>query len=129
MKQIITYGSFDLFHYGHILLLQRARNLGDHLTVGLSTKKFNLIKNKKCTHSYKQRYNFLKQLKIVDRIIPENSWDQKIQDVIKYNIDTFIIGDDWKNHFNFLNLYCEVVYLPRTKKISSSSLRNYLINK
>ena len=124
MKKVITYGTFDLLHHGHILLLQRARQLGDHLTVALSTDEFNKIKGKESFFNYQERKLIIEAIKYVDKVIPEKSWDQKINDVIQNKIDIFVIGDDWENKFNFLMPYCKVIYLPRTPDISSSSIKN-----
>jgi len=124
MKKVITYGTFDLLHHGHILLLQRARQLGDHLTVALSTDEFNKIKGKESFFNYQERKLIIEAIKYVDKVIPEKSWDQKINDVIQNKIDIFVIGDDWENKFNFLRPYCKVIYLPRTPDISSSNIKN-----
>lgn len=130
MKRIITYGTFDLLHYGHINLLKRAKQLGDYLIVGLSTDEFNLNKkNKKCYFTYEQRKNMIEAIRYVDMVIPENSWEQKRIDVKKYNIDTFVIGEDWEGKFDFLKEEgCEVVYLSRTPEISSSKIKEELHN-
>lgn len=125
MRKVITYGTFDLLHHGHILLLQRAKALGDHLTVALSTDAFNEIKGKSSFFPYEQRKLILEAIRYVDAIIPEENWEQKAQDVQKLHIDTFVIGDDWQGKFDFLKPYCEVVYLPRTKEISSSQIRDH----
>jgi glycerol-3-phosphate cytidylyltransferase len=125
MKRIITYGTFDLLHYGHVNLLRRARELGDYLVVALSTDEFNLNeKNKKCYFSYEIRKQLLEAIRYVDLVIPENSWDQKEYDVKKYYIDTFVIGDDWTGKFDFLKSRCEVVYLSRTPEISTTQIKN-----
>ncbi len=125
MHKVITYGTFDLFHYGHLELLRRARQLGDMLIVGLSTDEFNQDqKNKISFHTYEQRKKNLEAIKYVDMIIPEENWEQKEEDVIKYGIDTFIIGDDWEGKFDFLKPFCQVIYLSRTPEVSSSLLRN-----
>ncbi len=130
MKKIITYGTFDLLHYGHINLLKRARELGDHLTVAVSTDEFNSGKGKKSFHSYSNRVIILEALKFVDRVIPENNWEQKKEDIIKYKIDTFVIGDDWRGKFDFLKSLCNVVYLERTPGISTTDIKTkILINK
>ena len=124
MKRIITYGTFDLLHYGHINLLKRAKELGDYLVVGLSTDEFNLNeKNKKCYFSYEQRKQLLESIRCVDLVIPEEGWNQKLTDVDLYQIDTFVIGDDWKGKFDFLKEKCDVIYLPRTPEISTSQIK------
>ena len=103
MKKVITYGTFDLLHYGHINLLKRAKEYGDYLIVALSTDEFNLNKkNKKCYFSFDHRKQLLEAIRYVDLVIPENTWEQKVNDVVEYHIDTFVIGDDWKNQFDFL---------------------------
>ena len=126
MKKILTYGTFDLLHFGHINLLSRAKDLGDYLIVGLSTDEFNKGKNKQAYHSFENRKLILESIRFVDEVIPENTWDQKIQDVIKHDIDIFVMGDDWKGKFDFLKEYCEVVYLPRTIGISTSQIKDDL---
>ncbi len=127
MKKVITYGTFDLLHYGHVNLLQRAKSLGDYLIVGLSTDEFNWnMKHKKCYFGYNERRRLLEAIRYVDLVIPEESWEQKISDVKEYKIDTFVIGDDWKGKFDFLKDYCEVVYLPRTPEISTTQIKNDL---
>ena len=127
MKRVITYGTFDLLHYGHINILRRAKALGDYLVVVLSTDEFNWEqKQKKCYFSYEERKSILEAIRYVDLVIPENSWDQKIEDVQKYQIDTFVMGDDWKGKFDFLQDYCEVVYLPRTPEISTTQIKKEL---
>lgn len=126
MKRVITYGTFDLFHIGHMRLLQRARALGDHLVVGLSTDRFNAVKGKKSVFNFEDRRQILGGLRYVDEIIPEDDWDQKIKDVIEHKIDIFAIGDDWKGKFDFLLPHCSVSYLPRTDGISTTYLKNLL---
>jgi glycerol-3-phosphate cytidylyltransferase len=126
MKKVITYGTFDLLHWGHINLLKRASELGDHLTVAISTDEFNKIKNKQAYHSFENRKMILESIRYVDKVIPENHWDQKIQDVIDNDIDIFVMGDDWKGKFDFLKDYCEVIYLPRTVGISTSQIKTDL---
>ena len=128
MKKVITYGTFDLLHYGHINLLRRAKSLGDYLIVGLSTDEFNnKEKNKECYFDYENRKSLLDAVRYVDRVIPENNWEQKIFDIQKYNVDVFVIGDDWKGKFDYLKEFgVEVVYLPRTKEISTTKIKNDL---
>lgn len=127
MKKIITYGTFDILHYGHINLLKRAKELGDYLIVALSTDEFNQIKNKKSYYSFEQRKLLLEACRYVDIVIPENNWEQKIADIQKYNIDTFVMGDDWKGKFDFLKQYCNVIYLPRTPDISTTQIKQHLL--
>lgn len=130
MKTVITYGTFDLFHVGHLNLLRRAKALGDHLIVAVSSDRFNWVeKHKKCEIPDKDRMAIVEAIKYVDEVIPEDSWDQKVKDVQKYNVDVFVMGDDWKGKFDFLKEYCEVVYLPRTEGISSTQLKEDLKNK
>ena len=129
MKKVLTYGTFDLLHYGHINLLRRAKQLGDYLVVGLSTDEFNQLKNKKSFFPYDKRKMMLEAIKYVDEVIPETSWDQKLSDVKKHNIDVFVMGDDWEGKFDYLKEYCEVIYLPRTKDISTTDIKNDLSNK
>ncbi|MED3625551.1 glycerol-3-phosphate cytidylyltransferase [Neobacillus thermocopriae] len=126
MKRVITYGTFDLLHYGHINLLKRAKELGDYLIVAVSTNEFNEIKGKKSYFTYDERKKLVEAIRYVDLVIPENSWDQKIDDIREYRVDTFVIGDDWKGKFDFLNDYCEVVYLSRTPEISTSKIKSEL---
>ena len=128
MRTVLTYGTFDLLHIGHINLLKRARALGDRLIVALSTDEFNQIeKNKTCTHCYEDRKIILESLRFVDLVIPEESWEQKNTDVDKHDVDVFVIGDDWTGHFDFLKDKCEVVYLPRTANISTSEIKNLIL--
>ena len=128
MKKVITYGTFDLLHYGHINLLKRAKSLGDYLIVGLSTNEFNnKEKNKDCYFDYDNRKSLLDAVKYVDLVIPEETWEQKVSDTQKYNIDVFVIGDDWKGKFDYLkDIGVEVVYLSRTKEISTTKIKNDL---
>ena len=128
MKRVITYGTFDLLHYGHINLLRRARQLGDYLIVGLSTDEFNWNeKQKKCYFSYEKRKQLLEAIRYVDLVIPEENWEQKKEDMHLYHIDTFVIGDDWKGKFDYLaDEGVEVVYLPRTPEISTSQIKHDL---
>ena len=125
-KTILTYGTFDFLHVGHIRLLQRAKALGDFLIVGLSTDEFNLVKHKSAFIPYDQRKEILESIKYVDLVIPEDSWEQKIADVKDHRVDTFVMGDDWEGEFDFLTDYCQVVYLPRTEDISSTGLKGQL---
>lgn len=129
MKKVITYGTFDLLHYGHINLLQRAKSYGDYLVVGLSTDDFNAQKNKTCYFSYEERKKMLEALRCVDLVIPEENWEQKISDIKEFRIDTFVMGDDWKGKFDYLADYCQVVYLPRTPEISTSKIKSELGSK
>lgn len=126
MKKVITYGTFDLLHYGHILLLQRAKELGDHLTVALSTDDFNTLKNKASYFSYDKRKVMLESIRYVDKVIPEETWEQKADDIVRLNIDTFVMGNDWQGRFDELTSLCEVVYLSRTPDISTSSIKGGL---
>lgn len=126
MKKVITYGTYDLLHVGHINLLRRAKELGDYLIVVLSSDEFNAIKNKKAYHPYEDRKIILESIKYVDEVIPEYTWEQKIDDVKNNNVDVFVMGDDWKGKFDFLKDYCEVVYLPRTEGISTTKIKEDL---
>lgn len=123
MKRIITYGTFDTLHYGHIRLLGAARALGDYLVVGLSTDAFNRGKDKICHQEYEERRELLEAIRFVDLIIPEVTWEQKVDDIREHNIDVFCIGNDWEGKFDELSEFCEVRYLPRTPSISSTSIR------
>ena len=127
MRKVITYGTFDLLHAGHINLLRRAKELGDYLIVVVSTDEFNWNeKQKKCYFSYEERNKLVEAVRYVDLVIPEENWDQKISDVKEYHVDTFVMGDDWKGKFDFLKDYCEVVYLPRTEGISTTKIKQDL---
>ena len=128
MKRILTYGTFDLLHYGHIRLLKRAKDLGDYLIVALSTDEFNKLKGKKAYHNYETRKKMLEALRYVDLVIPEESWKQKISDVQKYFVDVVVMGSDWKDNekFEVLKKYCNVVYLDRTEGISTSKIKKDL---
>ena len=128
MKRVITYGTFDLLHYGHLNLLRRAKALGDYLVVAISTDEFNWNeKQKKCYFTYQQRKELLEALRYVDLVIPEENWAQKRTDVHEYHIDTFVMGDDWKGKFDFLEEEgVEVVYLPRTPEISTTQIKQDL---
>lgn len=127
MKKVITYGTFDLIHPGHINILKRAKNLGDHLIVGLSNDDFNKLKNKKSYFSYEERRLILESIKYVDEIIPEKNWEQKTKDIQQHNVDIFVMGSDWDGKFDFLKTHCEVKYLPRTEDIPSTQIRRHLI--
>jgi len=127
-KIILTYGTFDMFHIGHLRLLQRLSKLGDELIVAVSSDEFNEIKNKTVLIPYDQRAEIVQNISCVDKVIPEHNWEQKILDVQKYNVDVFAMGDDWTGEFDFLQEYCEVVYLERTKDISTTQLKKSLTN-
>lgn len=126
MKKVITYGTFDLIHKGHINILRRAKEMGDHLTVAISSDEFNAIKGKKAFYNYETRKHILEAIRYVDLVIPEHEWEQKITDVKEHDIDVFVIGDDWEGEFDFLEDYCEVVYLPRTEGISTTQIKEQL---
>jgi glycerol-3-phosphate cytidylyltransferase len=128
MKKVITYGTYDLFHYGHLRMLERAKALGDYLIVAVSTDEFNVVKGKKCTYSYAHRAKIVEAIRYVDAVIPEISWEQKPDDIRKHQIDVFVIGDDWKGKFDFLKTYCEVIYLSRTADISTTQIKDTLKN-
>ena len=126
MKKVITYGTYDLLHVGHINLLRRAKELGDYLIVVVSSDEFNAIKGKKAYYSFEDRKKILEAVKYVDEVLPEYTWEQKIDDVVNNNVDVFVMGDDWAGKFDFLKDYCEVVYLPRTEGISTSKIKEDL---
>lgn len=123
MITTITYGTFDLLHYGHINLLERAKKGSDRLIVGLSTDEFNLLKGKRSFLPYEERKRMLYAIKYVDLIIPEKCWEQKIEDIKKYKVDRFVIGDDWSGKFDFLSNFCKVIYLKRTEGVSSTLIK------
>lgn len=127
MKRVITYGTFDVLHYGHINLLKRAKALGDYLIVGLSSDEFNEVKNKKSYYNYEQRKKILESLRFVDLVIPEDNWEQKVSDIKEFRADIFVMGDDWEGKFDFLKEYCAVVYLARTPDVSSTMIKEYLL--
>ena len=131
MRRVITYGTFDLLHYGHINLLKKAKALGDYLIVAVSTDEFNLIeKGKNCCFSYEKRKALVEAIRYVDLVIPETSWEQKKSDMHEYHIDAFVIGDDWKGKFDFLkDEGVDVVYLPRTPEISSTQIKEEIKQK
>lgn len=127
MRKVITYGTFDLLHAGHINLLRRAKELGDYLIVVVSTDEFNWNeKRKKCYFSYEERKKLVEAVRYVDLVIPEENWDQKISDVKEYHVDTFVMGDDWKGKFDDLKDICEVVYLERTPEVSTTKIKTEL---
>ncbi|MGY0691295.1 glycerol-3-phosphate cytidylyltransferase [Virgibacillus sp. FSP13] len=126
MKKVITYGTFDLLHTGHINILRRAKEYGDYLIVAISSDEFNALKGKKAYYSYEQRKAILEAIRFVDEVIPEHNWEQKIEDVQKHHVDTFVMGDDWEGKFDFLKDYCKVVYLPRTVGISTTKIKKDL---
>ncbi|MDO4701537.1 glycerol-3-phosphate cytidylyltransferase [Erysipelotrichaceae bacterium OH741_COT-311] len=126
MKRIITYGTYDLLHWGHIRLLKRAKELGDYLIVVLSTDEFNAIKGKKSYHNYQERKMMLEAIRYVDLVVPEYRWEQKKEDIIKYQADVFVMGDDWAGRFDELSEIVEVRYLPRTEGISTTKIKNDL---
>ena len=128
MKRILTYGTYDLLHYGHIRLLQRAKALGDYLIVALSTDEFNEIKGKKAYHNYETRKKMLEAVRYVDLVIPEENWEQKINDVKEYHVDVVVMGSDWagSDRFDYLKDYCEVVYLDRTEGVSTTKIKKDL---
>lgn len=128
MRTVLTYGTFDVLHIGHINLLRRARALGDRLVVGLSTDEFNRGKHKTSLLDYDNRKAVLEAIRHVDLVIPEVAWEQKVEDVKKYDVDVFVIGDDWEGKFDFLSEYCEVTYLSRTENISSTLIKQSLAN-
>lgn len=127
-KTVITFGTFDMFHIGHLNLINRANQLGERLIVGVSTDEFNAEKGKKCLIPYNQRAEIVSSIKGVDLVIPEENWDQKIKNVLNHNVDIFVMGDDWVGKFDHLSKYCQVEYLPRTQGVSSSELRKSLKN-
>lgn len=129
MKRVITYGTFDVLHYGHINLLKRAKAMGDYLIVGLSSDEFNKMKNKQSFYTYEQRKMILEACRYVDLVIPENSWEQKGTDIQKYQADIFVIGDDWVGKFDYLEEFCQVAYLPRTPDVCSTNTKQYLNKK
>ncbi|MBR2286204.1 MAG: adenylyltransferase/cytidyltransferase family protein [Alphaproteobacteria bacterium] len=129
MTRVLTYGTFDTFHWAHMLLLQRARAMGDWLGVGLSTDEFNAIKGKTSVFNYAERENILRGIKYVDLIFPERTWEQKREDIVKYGADIFVIGDDWRGKFDDLSDLCRVVYLPRSPNISSTLIKQFIKTK
>ncbi|MFV0288613.1 MAG: glycerol-3-phosphate cytidylyltransferase [Mycoplasmatales bacterium] len=130
MKRVLTYGTFDLMHYGHIRILKRAKEQGDYLIVAVSTDEFNTIKGKKSYHDYETRKKMLEAIRYVDLVIPENTWEQKADDIKEYKIDTLVMGDDWagSDKFDYLTNLCDIVYLARTKGISTTKIKEDLNN-
>jgi glycerol-3-phosphate cytidylyltransferase len=125
-KKLITYGTFDMFHIGHLKLLERLYYMSDELIVAVSTDEFNNLKNKKVLIPYDERSEIVSSIKYVDKVIPEENWEQKVDDIKKYDVDIFAMGDDWKGKFDFLKKYCEVIYLERTDGISTTELKKML---
>ena len=126
MKIVITYGTFDILHIGHINLLRRAKELGDRLIVAISSDEFNAEKHKSSLLNYENRKVVVESIRYVDMVIAETNWEQKVMDIKKYNVDIFVMGDDWKGKFDFLKEYCEVIYLPRTDGISTTQIKDEL---
>lgn len=123
MKKVITYGTFDILHTGHINLLRRAKEYGDYLIVSISSDSFNALKGKAAYYTFEQRKAILEAVRYVDEVIPEDTWEQKLEDVKKHNVGVFVMGDDWKGEFDFLKEHCKVIYLPRTVGISSTKIK------
>lgn len=126
MTTVITYGTFDLFHIGHLRMLERAASLGDRLLVGVSTDAFNLGKHKDCVHPYQERATIVAALKVVDQVFPEETWEQKVGDIHRFGADIFVIGDDWKGEFDFLGQHCKVHYLSRTPGVSTTAKKKLI---
>lgn len=129
MKKVITYGTFDLIHHGHINILRKAKEYGDYLVVGLSSDEFNILKGKEAYYSYNERKLILEAIKYVDEVIPEHNWNQKSGDIQTNQIDLFVMGSDWEGKFDDLNEFCDVIYLPRTEGISTTKIKTDLYNK
>lgn len=128
MKTVLVYGTFDLLHPGHIYLLEEAKKLGDKLIVGVSTDEFNAVKHKSAFLAYEDRKRMVEAIRYVDQVIPEERWDQKVDDIQKYHVDTIVMGDDWKgsDKFEYLKEYCDVVFLPKMPELSSTRFRGYV---
>lgn len=129
MKKVITYGTFDLLHHGHINILKRAKENGDYLIVALSSDEFNDLKGKAAYHSYEERKMILEAIRYVDEVIPEHTWGQKVNDIKINQVELFVMGSDWEGKFDELKEYCQVVYLPRTEGISTSKIKTDLLQK
>lgn len=127
MKKVLTYGTFDLLHYGHLNLLRRAKAMGDYLIVGLSTNEFNKQKGKRCYFDFEERKLMLEAIRYVDMVIPESSWEQKASDIKTLGVDLFVMGDDWIGKFDFLAEFCDVKYLERTPEISTTQIKQDLL--
>jgi glycerol-3-phosphate cytidylyltransferase len=123
MIKVITYGTFDLFHYGHLRLLERAKALGDYLIVAVSTDEFNAVKAKKCTYPFSERAQIVQAIKYVDEVIAEENWEQKAADIKKHQVDVFVMGNDWEGKFDSLKSICQVIYLDRTPDISTTEIK------
>lgn len=126
MKTVLTYGTFDLFHVGHVRILKRLRALGDRLVVGISSDEFNALKGKKSFFSYEERAEIVASSKYVDLVFPEHNWEQKRDDIVKYQADIFGMGHDWQGKFDDLSDLCQVVYLERTEDISTTDIKKSL---
>lgn len=128
MKRVLTYGTFDLLHQGHVRILRRAKALGDYLIVGVSTDEFNSEKGKSAYHDYETRKEVVEAIRYVDEVIPERSWDQKLDDVKRHRVDIVVMGDDWADseRFDYLKAYCELVFLPRTEGVSTTGIKEEL---
>ena len=123
---VFTNGCFDLLHYGHLEILRRASSLGDKLIVGISTDEFNELEGKTCILPYEKRKELLESLDYVDKVIPEDNWEQKVSDVKENDVDIFVMGNDWEGKFDELKAYCKVIHFPRTKGISTTKLKSIL---
>lgn len=128
MKTVLTYGTFDLFHVGHVRLLKRLKALGDKLIVAVSSDEFNDLKGKKSFFSYEERAEILNACKYVDMVIPEYCWEQKEQDILKYNVNILGMGSDWDGKFDYLKEFCDVIYLTRTEDVSTTYIKKKLSN-
>ncbi|KRC53861.1 MULTISPECIES: adenylyltransferase/cytidyltransferase family protein [unclassified Nocardioides] len=126
MTTVLTYGTFDLFHIGHLRLIERLAAMGDRLIVGVSTDEFNAGKGKKSVVSYDDRAAIVQAIKGVDLVLPERAWEQKRADIIEHEVDVFVMGDDWTGKFDELSDVCEVRYLPRTSGVSSTDIKEML---